>query len=72
MRVKLLLGSEHQLLDLLDREHHTSQADPFESRFATVRHLGLVDQADRLQHVCNVIQPADLCLKKLLVEDFAI
>ena len=48
------------------------EAYPLESRLATVEHLGLVDQADRLEHVGDVVKSANFGLQELLVENFAI
>ena len=48
------------------------ETDPLESRLATVEHLGLVDQADRLEHVGDVVKSANFGLQELFVENFAI
>ena len=70
--VELVLGRPDPVLDHLDGRDHAVEADPLESRLATVEHLGLVNQADRLEHVGDVVKSANLGLQELLVENFAI
>ena len=71
-RKKILLGRPYELLYFIDSLDDSSQAYPFESGLAAVRHLGLVDETNRLQDVGNVIQTANLCFEKLLIVDFAV
>ena len=70
--VELVLGRPDPVLDHLDGRDHAVEADPLESRLAAVEHLGLVNQADRLEHVGDVVESADFGLQELLVEHFAI
>ncbi len=45
---------------------HAMEADPLEGRLVVLRQGGLVDEADGLQHVGDVVQAAYLCLQFLL------
>lgn len=68
--VELVPSSLHQVFDLLDCCLDTLKSNPFECRFARIRHLSLDNQAYRLQDVCNVVQPSDLRLEHLIVHNF--
>ena len=70
--LELFLSSIDQVFNLLNGLVDASKTDPFESWLATVWHLSLADETDRLQDIRNVIQAPDLRLEKLLIVDLAV
>ena len=72
LRIQLVLGSADEYFYFLNGDDYASQTNPFKSRFATVWHLRLVNEADWLQHVGDIVESANLGLEKLFVEDFTV
>ena len=68
--VELVPSSLHKVFDLLDCCLNALKSDPFECWFARIRHLSFDNQSNRLQDVCNVVQPSDLRLEHLIVHNF--
>jgi hypothetical protein len=53
------------ILELLHERVNAMDPDPAERRLLIMRVIRLLYQADRLKHVCDVVQPADLGFQAL-------
>ena len=56
-----------QLFDLIDLSHGPVKSYPFERRLFAVHSVAFFNQADRLQHICNIIKSPYLGFQFLLL-----
>lgn len=68
----ILSKTSDHLFDFQNLVDHALKTDPLEGRLSAVGHLRLANQANRLQHIGDVVEAPDLGLKKLFIENFAI
>ncbi len=68
----ILSETSDHLFDFENLVDHTLETDPLEGRLAAVGHLRLANQANRLQHVSDIVEAPNLGLKKLFIENFTI
>lgn len=69
---KSVTGCFHKVFDLFDGADCALETNPFEGRLAALRHLGFLDEADRLEHIGNVIEPSDFGFQSFIVKFFTI
>lgn len=67
-----MLKTSHHLFDLQNLVNDALKPDPLESWFSAVRHLSLANQADRLEHVSDVVETSDFGFKQLLIVDLTV
>jgi len=67
-----LLETSDHLYDFQNLVDDALEPDPLESWFSAVRHLSLTNQANRLEHVSDVVKTSDLGFKQLLIIDLAV
>jgi len=55
-------------LDLLEGRVNTLHTNPPKGRLAVRGHMSLLDETDGLEHIRDVVQPANLCLEGLVID----
>jgi hypothetical protein len=80
-RLRLILGkhglhrflrSFNNLLDVFQRLVDALHSDPAEGRLSVRGHVRLLNEPDRLEHICNVVKTTNFGLQGLVINDLIV